>query len=509
MKILELHMKHFGKFTDQRVRFGDGIQVISGENGMGKTTMHSFIRGMLFGIERQRGRAARNDEYTLRQPWENGGYFSGTLWFESGGKTFRLERNFYQKEKSASLVCETDGEELSLEAGDLESLMEGMSREAFFNTVFIPQGGGRTEEGLARELRNYMSNLQSAGDGEIDVNLALARLEKRTREAQNRRKQEAAGNTEQMQELQMRLDYVEQELLHLAGQQKEAGFRYEQARAALNQERTRRRGEEKIREKRDARQTGGAPGQYFILLVLGLAVLLGSIFVPGILPKILLLSAWLLLFGLYLFQKRGEGRKTPEASGQEEVSAPDLEADRLRWEEERLTEEIREKQILRDNLEEERQEAFERVAARGGAQEEEAALGLAAETLRRLSDEIYRESARNLNERVSEILCQITGGSYTSVFLDADMQVRINTPEKLLGLWQVSRGTMEQIYFALRMAAGELLSHGAPMPVILDDAFVMYDDERLRQTLSWLKESQRQVLLFTCQRREAEILSRL
>lgn len=505
MKILELHMKHFGKFTDQRVRFGDGIQVISGENGMGKTTMHSFIRGMLFGIDRQRGRAARNDEYTLRQPWENGGYFAGTLRFESGGKIFRLERNFNNKEKSASLICETDGEELSLEAGDLQSLMEGMSEEAFLNTVFIPQGGSRTEEGLARELRNYMSNLRNAGDGDIDVNLALARLEKKRKEVEHRKKQETAGNTEKLQEIQMRLDYVGQELESLGTKQKEAHLRYEQARTATDREKARRRQE--WEKKKGGEEHTGKPGQYFMLLLMGLAALLGSVFVPGIWMKLLFLSAWLWLFGIYFFRRRG--KEKGENSPADTQFQSEGEADRLRWETERLGEEIREKQTLWSNLEEERQELVEGAFAASGEDEEETAIRVAADTIRRLSDEICRESERNLNDRVSAILSEITGGRCSRVLLDADMQVRIHTPEKLLGLWQVSRGTMEQIYFALRMAAGEMLCQGESVPVILDDAFVMYDDERLRQTLAWLKKSGRQVLLFTCQNRESEILSRL
>ena len=71
MRILELEMKNFGKFSDQTIHFHPGVNIISGENEMGKTTIHSFIRGMLFGITAQRGRASGKDEYALREPWEN------------------------------------------------------------------------------------------------------------------------------------------------------------------------------------------------------------------------------------------------------------------------------------------------------------------------------------------------------------------------------------------------------------------------------------------------------
>ena len=50
---------------------------------------------------------------------------------------------------------------------------------------------------------------------------------------------------------------------------------------------------------------------------------------------------------------------------------------------------------------------------------------------------------------------------------------------------------MEQIYFALRMAVGEMFCQDETMPIILDDAFVMYDDKRLKQTLKWLYHSKK------------------
>lgn len=68
---------------------------------------------------------------------------------------------------------------------------------------------------------------------------------------------------------------------------------------------------------------------------------------------------------------------------------------------------------------------------------------------------------------------------------------------------------MDQIYFALRMAAAQLFLSGEKMPLIFDDAFVMYDEQRLRRTLKWLCKSDSQVLLFTCHKREGEILEEI
>ena len=52
MVIRELYVKNFGKLSEKHFYFRDGVQVISGENEFGKTTLHAFVKAMLFGLER-------------------------------------------------------------------------------------------------------------------------------------------------------------------------------------------------------------------------------------------------------------------------------------------------------------------------------------------------------------------------------------------------------------------------------------------------------------------------
>ena len=55
---------------------------------------------------------------------------------------------------------------------------------------------------------------------------------------------------------------------------------------------------------------------------------------------------------------------------------------------------------------------------------------------------------------------------------------------------RLSEGTLEQIYFSIRMAASEMLLE-EPMPVILDDAFAFYDDKRLESVIKWLSRQKK------------------
>lgn len=60
----------------------------------------------------------------------------------------------------------------------------------------------------------------------------------------------------------------------------------------------------------------------------------------------------------------------------------------------------------------------------------------------------------------------------------------------------------------MRMAVSEVLCE-EPLPILLDDVFAMYDEKRLEQTLSWLERRGGQILIFTCHRREIELLEKL
>ena len=95
MNITEIQIKNFGKLHNVTIRPLSGLNVIYGENETGKSTIQQFITGMLFGIEKQRGRSGKNDTYQRYEPWNSSSFYSGGLKFTIGDKPFFLERNFY------------------------------------------------------------------------------------------------------------------------------------------------------------------------------------------------------------------------------------------------------------------------------------------------------------------------------------------------------------------------------------------------------------------------------
>ena len=243
MKIIELYLKNFGKFHEKHIYIQNGVQIIYGENEFGKSTIHAFIRAMLFGLERGRGRAAGKDAFSRYEPWENPGYYAGVMRFVCGGRTFRLERRFGRTERSASLICEDDGEELSVEHGDLDMLLGGMTPSLFDSTVSIGQLMSQPGRELADALKNYAANYYETGGGEVDLSGALQTLRERRKDTERSMREAEALREEKRQGLIRECAYLEGDMAALREEYEEkkrqmeaAERRAEQAGTAAGQE---------------------------------------------------------------------------------------------------------------------------------------------------------------------------------------------------------------------------------------------------------------------------------
>ena len=136
------------------------------------------------------------------------------------------------------------------------------------------------------------------------------------------------------------------------------------------------------------------------------------------------------------------------------------------------------------------------------------ALELAQKTLSQASEQLQRRFAPRISQRTQEIFGKLTGSRYQRLTLDKNLSVQIgaeNEDTLREARWR-SDGTMDQLYLALRLAVAEELTPDAPL--VLDDALVRFDDTRLQAAMQILKETAetKQILLFTCQSRENEVL---
>lgn len=523
MEIKELYLKNFGKFTDTHFYLPEKIHVFYGENEYGKTTICAFLKAMLFGMERGRGRAAGKDEFSRYEPWENSNYYAGVMRFTCGGRMFRLERQFDRYSRQTVLLCEDDGEELSVEDGDLEMLLGGMTRSSFENTAAIGRLTAKPGQELSAELKNFAANYYGTGGGTVDLQGTYTSLKEKKRTVEQELKEHRNLRDRRLERLKLQINYVENdaEKMRTELKEKEKELKYEEQSADTYKEKSFR--------KRLLLCVG------VVLMLTGVAGSLwnlenGLAYFGGMGNRLLLFALLfavgagciLTAFGRYRTGLRKDfpeewkrhKRDMPYIREEEKEKAELQQAQsevivrKLRWECQRIGEEYQEKKIILGNLQELAEEADRRDDGIRQLESRIQAIDLAIQRLEETAESMTRGFGTRLNTEASEILSAITDGKYSRLLIDEQFFMSVYYQGKRIPVERLSRGTLEQIYFSLRMAALNIL-YEEEIPVILDDAFVYYDEKRLKSVLKWLSEQPRQVIIFSCQRREEEILKKM
>ena len=140
------------------------------------------------------------------------------------------------------------------------------------------------------------------------------------------------------------------------------------------------------------------------------------------------------------------------------------------------------------------------------------ALDMALEAMEEANARLHARFSPELSHRAGEYFARLTEGRYTRVDLTRDMEITVQEEGELAlqPLAYLSKGTTDLLYLALRLAVADLvLPEPDEVPLILDDALLAMDDTRMELASETLLElaSRRQVILFTCQRREFRLLT--
>ena len=138
---------------------------------------------------------------------------------------------------------------------------------------------------------------------------------------------------------------------------------------------------------------------------------------------------------------------------------------------------------------------------------EHQALTVAMQALTAANARMQERFSPDLSRLAGQWMSCLTGGKYHAVTLGRELEASATEstgllPRKALSL---SKGTVDQLYLAVRLAVCQLcLSQEETAPLVLDDALVAFDDTRMELALDCLAQMgrERQVLLFTCQSRE-------
>ncbi len=127
----------------------------------------------------------------------------------------------------------------------------------------------------------------------------------------------------------------------------------------------------------------------------------------------------------------------------------------------------------------------------------------------RMAEEAVKSENASLSARISpqitelaqQYLAYLTSDSYKEIKLDSSLRARTAGDDgTLFDALRLSSGTRDQLYFALRLAVCQVLSHQESIPLLLDDPFLTWDNKRMERGLRLLQtlSKGRQVILLTC-----------
>ena len=620
MKLKSLYIDGFGKFHNKSIEFGDGINLIYGKNEAGKSTLHTFIKAMLFGLsESPKGR--ESSEYEKYEPW-TGETYGGSMELYTSDGLLRIERDFKKGPRDLKLFTIREGQKIPMQGAEAANFPEGLTENAYKNTISIGQLKARTEKGMAREFKDTVKNLNTTGSSELSYDRAIEYLEKKEKAIDESIDEDAAINYSRrmgrIRNLERELsepkyenripvytelrDKMKDRLSELTKRREELVLKTERAEDILKQngftdeasiDECEKKAEGAFSEYRAcerALKKKAAKAAAFIFAVIGIAsctlgaylmflsltspegfytpvYAVGRSFPAGI-NGIIFCAAGLLSLIIFLMifmgrRKRrrrydlaasslakilaahtGNGDINEEAmsslrerlqefrklikalrESEEELSSVKDELIKLHenhdscleiiGKEEKVRAELEDKLTELNNLKCEAEELKRTIDKNNTLRENRDAIELAKENLGALSQRIRNSVGIYLNREAGKLIKSITGGAYDSMDVSDDMEIFLNAGGRMITPERVSAGTMDQIYLALRLSAVRLLERqGRTYPLIFDDSFALYDDERLELSLKAVRdmekegEKRRQIIIFTCHRREESILKR-
>lgn len=187
--ISKLELWNFGKFHNKDMTLAPGLNLMTGPNEAGKSTIRAFILAVLYGFSRDSTKARLySDDYQAYFPLE-GRRYDGAMEVILNSGTYRIERNFLRERETCRLIHLDTGQDIS----DLPSLFKysriaqpgaflfGLSQDRFLEVYSLQDLVFRGTGDLGLEVKRVLENYQASGSSKISLEGAIGILEEEDR----------------------------------------------------------------------------------------------------------------------------------------------------------------------------------------------------------------------------------------------------------------------------------------------------------------------------------------
>ena len=173
--IKAIYIDTFGGVTKRTVTLEKGINVISGKNGIGKSTLAAFIKFILYGMS---GKVSGGISERARWTCLQSGVSAGAIELCHNGTDYRIERSVVlskraQGKETLKIIEMSSGEERF--KGEVPGeLFFSLNAETFEETVFTGQSDSSVDK---KTVKNAIENMLSSGSESLSAEKALKRID--------------------------------------------------------------------------------------------------------------------------------------------------------------------------------------------------------------------------------------------------------------------------------------------------------------------------------------------
>ena len=573
MQINEIQINGFGKIKNKNFKLNKGINLICGKNEAGKSTLADFIRIIFYGISKNKNGKQYSD-YEKYLPWGNGD-FVGKIEYSINDKKFSLTRDFSKNkaiiyDEFGNDITETFGKSKSKGSNiGLDQL--GVDEETFVNSSLIRQSKIAVDGLEQNEIIQKLGNAIQTGDESLSYEEILKKMERQLydevgtdrtttkpkfmlkrdvarleynvsslesnrqrsdfiREAKERLEEEISKQQEELEEFKKVNDIynkydkeIQEENIKFEIEQKEKNNRHQQ--------------KEKIR-KRNKIIDIVLIATLFIALIVMLFIHRMFIFIPLAIILCIVLEIVDYKFSfkeeieadagnfdqvledinkkkrkeLLNVEKNGIIKNTTEMSSTElkkllteieaKINNNVLEIHKYKLEEDSLKSNLGELNEAVEDLSYKKEEYSK-------LEEKESMMEYAIDKLKEAYEEVKKAIIPKLEDDIKYNISKTTNGKYNTIkYNDSLGIVCENEYGEIIPIDKLSGGTIDQMYLGFRMAVADKCEG---LPLIFDETFVNFDDERLENVLKTISDvgDDRQVIILTCSNRERVILDKL